>query len=893
MLDRESGELLQVEGEAIEEPCHMFKDYPVSSFNSPNCPPPISQYINPNDALHYPFSHDESIYDIPGDVSYDKPAKNAIKRTSAAAKKGRMVSLGNVSQYADEGDVGCEPQDYEDGKNAHKRRKPLVLPAKQSKARRPPFKVHVIEHDDSSDAVPQEENCQEGTQEPQLTTPPDTSKGGRKKATIPNKKKEQLPVFKNLTITKLVAPPEKASEREDPSSVLSYQGWTATQDAVKSNHVGLAKTTLDKLAAFKYKPSTQAQLANATITFTDNTSQAPEDQLLISRPDGDNTSSGDGFFRHALRNIEAAGQFTNEECPASSLQGPLANLGEVSNAPDEMNDIPRCHDDNEATFTSLLGDEHAATTVPALEDVSIKNQISRSIDPTKFEPQIVVQPSSQPSCNSLEPTSCEARVISNLLDVVEMAREGGESIYDASKRLEMPSLIPQGLQRTASGQNNVQSQICDDRSMEYSKCEAASGTIEDAHAVTRSSEILNDILDDDFDDDLDDADFLAIAIETDLHKDINQNTDVRHKSPPLPKCLNLNTALCNIVKNRDEELLSSSPMLMSSDSDIYPMGTGEENDMLELCQSSESVIERFHAPASIQHSFDDVNDRREVYDSSLQFSPPNPKVSKTSTNMGSTIPANISANHGKRPNLDLDPKLDPVQIEEEDWSFMTSKNQTYADSQTESLSTPTSNSHLKITGSPRDVHIQVNASSPASFLDDSHEYEPLDRFARPEFPELVRDRCPIVGVSSQSFLRVCFRVGEMFREGARCKAAGQDGVIELFARVTFSSREGGTTKQYFQFADLWSDNPPFPTGILLNYKVSGLAESESKVFVGSGKGQMARCLGRLKKERKSNTGWVFYIINIRETDCEEIRWTKRVVSAGTHRENKDLSKLGR
>lgn len=166
-------------------------------------------------------------------------------------------------------------------------------------------------------------------------------------------------------------------------------------------------------------------------------------------------------------------------------------------------------------------------------------------------------------------------------------------------------------------------------------------------------------------------------------------------------------------------------------------------------------------------------------------------------------------------------------------------------------------------------------------LDDSHEYEPLRPFVRPAFPSLIPDRSPVVGLSTHPFIRVCFRIGEMYREGSRCNASGTDAIIELFARVGFSSRESGTIKQHFQFLDLWHDHPPIATGILASYKTTALAESESKIFLDGPSGKMARCLGRLKRDARSHTGWLLHIINIRETDWEEIRWTKRIIS-GEH-----------
>jgi hypothetical protein len=189
---------------------------------------------------------------------------------------------------------------------------------------------------------------------------------------------------------------------------------------------------------------------------------------------------------------------------------------------------------------------------------------------------------------------------------------------------------------------------------------------------------------------------------------------------------------------------------------------------------------------------------------------------------------------------------------------------------------------------PRPVK-SANTNKVPSCIDDSHEYLPLPPFARPPFPMLVRDRCPVDGLTAKTFLRVCFRIGEMLKEGGRCNALGQDAIIELFARVTFSSREFGTTKQHFQYADLFHDRPPFAKGILAHFNPTRLVDAESRVFLESGQPLMARCLGSLKKDLKSG-GWLLHIINIRVTDWEEIRWTKRIVSAD-HDEKVKLARL--
>jgi hypothetical protein len=92
-------------------------------------------------------------------------------------------------------------------------------------------------------------------------------------------------------------------------------------------------------------------------------------------------------------------------------------------------------------------------------------------------------------------------------------------------------------------------------------------------------------------------------------------------------------------------------------------------------------------------------------------------------------------------------------------------------------------------------------------------------------------------------------------------------------------------KQHFQFKDLFHDRPPFQTGILENYKVCALQDTESRELLNEvggdrdDRGRMVRCLGRLKRE-VVGTRWVFHVMSIRTTDWEEVGWTKRVAGAG-------------
>jgi len=412
-----------------------------------------------------------------------------------------------------------------------------------------------------------------------------------------------------------------------------------------------------------------------------------------------------------------------------------------------------------------------------------------------------------------------------------------------------------------------------------------------------------------FDEGLDDADLLAFASdavvpETQFNNELEQSNRMEQTQPhiglstnPLAQAEFSSSNRNGLPLSEESALLALeegevySPQLLSSQdgNDECSVDDGDEEEMLKLPEAVTGVTERFKPPSSLHCIFEDAADSEEVYDKSLQFSPP--KRSST------VSPRNVVDKFFiDNDNADCSPKDRSEQEmvalgDDEDWGFIRSNDVTEID-ENRVMTDPEEGKELAFPGIPEHRLVSVHLPSPPQsihaldpalvkfYLDDSHEYEPVKRFVRPDFPFLIQDRSPIVGVSGLSFLRVCFRIGELFREGVRCEALKQDTVIELFARVTFSSREPGTTKQHFQFADLWNDNPPFPNGVLMNYKAMGLAENESRVFVHAGESIMARCLGRLKRDRKSNTGWLLHIINIRQTDWEEIRWTKRIVSAG-------------
>lgn len=152
-------------------------------------------------------------------------------------------------------------------------------------------------------------------------------------------------------------------------------------------------------------------------------------------------------------------------------------------------------------------------------------------------------------------------------------------------------------------------------------------------------------------------------------------------------------------------------------------------------------------------------------------------------------------------------------------------------------------------------------------------------FARPPFPSKVLDRSPILGLSSSPLLRTCFRIGEALNAATVASHTNLDPLIELYARVTYSQRVG--VEQFFQFADLFrSERPPFLNGSYVGWKSVDLWDCDSKYFLGeTGKGRMARCVGKLKRDEKKRGSWKMVIFSIWEASWDDVGYVKGIVCA--------------
>ena len=884
------------------------------------------------------------MYNLPPETEASPSFSDRKKRPSSQLNKDRSVSHGLCWEYEDEGDVG-----YQDStafqESAPKRRK--SAPPKRSKSMKLPEPTHTQfwELGEVSVKAQQVQDLEVREQNSQLTTPPDSGKRikSRAKSAISKSKPKQTSLFQKPTITKPLASRSMGSNQEPRSyAVINQQGWATTEDAVKLNSNGITKTTLEKLALFRCNPSSyDHDTAN---------SDSPKPKYATGRPDSglqqdhsihpgpsqpssdyDLLPSNDSFFKEAMWNAKIS-------------TDPLASDLMESERPYHV-----IHDAIETSNCRSLEDPQVQ---PDLLEKTNNSGIGLEIhEPSFFKEEIphglpAAVRSSQWSEYG-EPTSSEAVILNGLMkdvDIIDLGErgvngahdsplihelkvaalqqevecdaEGDEATYsdvnDNSRMLDAEAArtdeleeLPQHQQQINAGNAMI---ICRRRSVAQIQVERSD--TDDYEAVDhQGSKDLYAM--DEFDEGLEDDEFLAmvsemVVPETPLKVHSQQQNGEKSASPApttflvVPAPLRMGHIVESadaLPKSKDIPIRIPSPRIFTSESDDeFPMDQGDEEEMLKLPELANGVEENFTAPAGISLSSGDELDIREVYDPSLQHSPP--------TSRSGQSPKTAAYNrHTDRNSANQSPngpsEIDQVVMEhEEDWTFIRTGHgearmpDPFIDPpqptafpqrpgpQRQLLSSQILQSRSISAGNRRTHSSATQTASDItwSIIDDSREYLKVKPFARPNFPSLVPDRCPVIGISAQTFLRTCFRVGEMFKEGARRNALGQDVVIELFARVTFSSRDTGSKTQHFQFADLWHDRPPFPSGILADYKTTELAESESRLFLEPEVEKIARCLGRLKRDIKSNIGWVLHIINIRTTDWEEIRFTKNAVS---------------
>ena len=145
---------------------------------------------------------------------------------------------------------------------------------------------------------------------------------------------------------------------------------------------------------------------------------------------------------------------------------------------------------------------------------------------------------------------------------------------------------------------------------------------------------------------------------------------------------------------------------------------------------------------------------------------------------------------------------------------------------------------------------------------------------RPPFPAAVRDRSPIIGLSSNTLLRSCFRVGEAINQSCQAVKTGNNILVELYARVLNSERDD--LQQRFTFCDLFHTKPPYiqATYAAAIWKTVQLFEYDSARLLQQG--TVCRCMGTMKRNGKD---WAMTILNIWEATWDDVQWVEGIVKS--------------
>jgi hypothetical protein len=145
---------------------------------------------------------------------------------------------------------------------------------------------------------------------------------------------------------------------------------------------------------------------------------------------------------------------------------------------------------------------------------------------------------------------------------------------------------------------------------------------------------------------------------------------------------------------------------------------------------------------------------------------------------------------------------------------------------------------------------------------------------RSPFPTAVRDRSPIIGMSSNTVLRSCFRVGEAISQSCHAVKAGNNILIELYARVLSSERDD--LQQRFTFCDLFHAKPPYiqATYAAAIWKSVQLFEYDSARLMQQGR--ICRCIGTMKRNGKD---WAMTVLNIWEATWDDVQWVEGIVNS--------------
>ncbi|KAI1741418.1 hypothetical protein F4680DRAFT_464476 [Xylaria scruposa] len=295
-------------------------------------------------------------------------------------------------------------------------------------------------------------------------------------------------------------------------------------------------------------------------------------------------------------------------------------------------------------------------------------------------------------------------------------------------------------------------------------------------------------------------------------------------------------------------------------SDAYPLDDGiVDDDIVQLLVEASGSVEENHIPPSSIQGWDHESRSATEYDPNLKYS--SPGLEETGTKSANS--EQIRSNWQTEASEDL---LD----EDVDWdAVMVNVDIIQRNSSIAPYLEPSTSEHRNMC--TRKAH---------DLGSHSNRLRPMTAFVRPPFPDKVRDRPSVPGMSSNTLLRTCFRIDMMIKQTTHCCNHKQDVVFELYARVTYSSRETLARKQHFQFVDLYQDKEPYPAAVLSNWRMGSQLDKNSSAFLDTRSGpRLCWCMCKPMRDSKAAIGWIYKVLNIREIDREQLHWAKRIMCA--------------
>jgi hypothetical protein len=682
----------------------------------------------------------DAIYNLPDEALHEVAPKKRMNGSSQG-NKGRAVSLGIVWEYNDDKD----PEHDEDA-NGHILKKRRAIPAKRSKSTKVQSKM-LSESWGNGENAQQDFAKPDDRQNSQLSTPSDSSKRAKRptaSSTTQSRVRKMKP-FKNPTITKPSVVREKPVEDSIPSlrHVSTYIGWRTTQDAVKLNYNGIAKTTLDKLAAFRYKLS--ANFSNSEPSHNLPVQRGDHSELDIGQLELGRPSSDYG----TIPNFPSLLNDRPSESPEPPLDVPREDVevrdSEMTHLRDAEMPLSPSSDD---FYLDVLWTPESTSQVPPRNSQSIGD---REQGQTEYaQPGLQLQQRSQANGiinfdesshqsalfkfqpppatlaslakpvehidNSVNPSSSEANALVCLPDVAALKQGEQHTSESLGAAENLPKqdrssvaylffeeamdvthaddyeaeAVEESLHSFRAAGTDFDEQLRPDAPVHCSQLEGRVTEvqmerydIDDVEEVSR--EATKDSEPDEFCEGLDDSDFLEIVYDPAIPEThFNLRPMQREKSGKLPQsqqvsfapvppqdALTSGNAITLALKTINKEPAfqnqgSPSPRILSSvPDDEYPMDEADEEVFKLPDLMMTGVIEKFQTPASLQYAFGDDPGSGEVYDSSLQFSPPKPQLTPASAKILHTDIASTATSPDHRSDIEALPVGG-----EEDWNFL-------------------------------------------------------------------------------------------------------------------------------------------------------------------------------------------------------------------------------